>query len=93
MSGGSLKDRILKAINDIPESAFSEKIKPLEDPDIKKLIEGKIAKGVSISRIHASISPGIVEISDTYFRKWLVDSKLIKRRNSKTKITKKEKES
>ena len=93
MSEESIKDRILKAISDIPESAFSEKIKPLEDPDIKKLIEDKIAKGVSISRIHASISPDIVEISDTYFRKWLVDSRLIKKRNSKMRVSNKGKES
>tara|TARA_B100001027_G_C16183923_1_gene292848 strand:- start:348 stop:695 length:348 start_codon:yes stop_codon:yes gene_type:complete len=92
MSEDLLKEKILKAIKSIPEDAFSEKTKPLNDPDIKKLINEKIAQGISIAKIHASISPNILEISDTYFRRWLKDLGMIKRKKKKQSSGKQAKE-
>lgn len=83
MSDLSLKERILKAIESIPEDAFSEKTKQLDDPDIKKVIEMKLSQGVSIVKLHETVSPDLVHISKTHFYRWLNEAGLIKKKKKK----------
>ena len=84
MSDLTIKEKILRAIESIPDDVYSGKIKPLNDPDIKCIIEEKVSKGVSIAKIYASISPDIVDISETHFRKWITDSGIIKKKKRRS---------